>query len=77
MATLRYAYAYAVINSDGWCLQVKDSSVYVEDKYHIPLENYNADYLFKYYYPVPTEYGDFNGEWYYDAAHTQVYNPNA
>ena len=72
----RYAYAYAVIREkDGRCYNVQDTSSYVENRLFIPLETYHADYLGKYYYPIPTEYGDFNGSWYSDAAHTTPWNP--
>lgn len=71
-----YAYAYAVIReSDGWCLQVKDTSNYIEDKLYIPLEEYNEEYLFKYYHPIPTAYGDFNGKWYTTNSHDVEWIP--
>lgn len=77
MGTPRYAYFYAVIRaSDGRCVQVKDTSNYVENRLYIPLDDdYNGNHLGKYYYPIPTEYGDFNGSWYSDAAHTIPWNP--
>lgn len=76
MVTPRYAYAYAVIReSDGRCKQVKDTSNYIENRLYIPLDVYHPDYLAKYYYPIPTEYGDFNGSWYSDAAHTIPWSP--
>lgn len=76
MINPRYAYAYACIReSDGRCIQVKDTSNYVEDPLYIPLEVYNINYLGKYYYPIPTAYGDFNGRWYTDKNHTVEWNP--
>lgn len=76
MVEPRYAYAYACIReSDGRCIQVKDTSNYVENRLYIPLETYDSRYVAKYYYPIPTAYGDFNGLWYYDAAHTNQFIP--
>lgn len=77
MVTPRYAYFYAVIReSDGRCYNVKDTSNYIEDRLYIPLDDdYNGNHLGKYYYPIPTVYGDFNGSWYEDAAHTIPWSP--
>ena len=76
MAT-NYAYFYAVIReSDGICIQVKDTSDYAENRLWIPIESDgNGEYLLKYYYPIPQYYGDFNGSWYEDAAHTIPWTP--
>ena len=72
----RYAYAYAVIReTDGRCRNVKDTTSYIENRLYIPLDVYDEELLGKYYYPIPTAYGDFNGQWYLDAAHTQLYVP--
>lgn len=74
--TPRYAYAYAVIReSDGRCYNVMDTSDYYEDRLMIPIGTYNGNYIRKYYYPIPTAYGDFNGSWYSDAAHTIPWSP--
>ena len=76
MPTPRYAYAYAIIREkDGRCRSVHDTTDYIEDRLYIPLETYNGNYLGKYYYPIPTAYGDFNGSWYTDAAHTIPWSP--
>lgn len=76
MVEPRYAYAYAVIReTDGRCKNVKDTTNYVEDRLYIPLDAYNINYLGKYYYPIPTAYGDFNGSWYEDSAYTIPWSP--
>ena len=72
---VNYAYYYGVLNNNGMCVEVQDTSNYIEDRLYIPLERYHANYLGKYYYPIPTEYGDFNGSWYSDAAHTIPWSP--
>lgn len=72
----RYKYHYAIIReSDGRCRAVDDTSAYVENRLYIPLETYHPNYVGKYYYPIPAEYGDFNGAWYTDAAHTIPWSP--
>ena len=71
-----YEYYYAVINlTTGKCTQVRDTSSYFNRADHIPIDEPNGDYVFKYYYPIPQEAGDYNGSWYEDAAHTFPWNP--
>ena len=80
MAT-NYAYYYAVINlSNGRCTGTQDTSDYVLSPDHVPIETYDLNYLFKYYWPIPetvTSHDDFQGQWYKDAAHTIPWSPEA
>ena len=74
---INYAYYYAVIELDtGMCMGVIDTSSVHDSADHIPLDEPNGEYLFKYYYPIPQYVGDFNGSWYEDAAHTIPWSPN-
>lgn len=78
MAT-NYAYFYAIIGdlSNGECTGLDDTSDYILDRAHIPVPDYNFDYLLKYYWPIPetvTSFDDFQGSWYEDAAHTMPWN---
>lgn len=73
-----YAYKYAVIDLSlgGLCLEVADTSAYILNPTHIPIETYEIDYTLKYYYPIPetvTSFADFQGLFYLDAAHTQPF----
>lgn len=74
-----YAYYYAQIDtSTGMCVGVRDSSQYILDPSHVPIDVYTANYCLKYYYPVPetvTSHDDFQGQWYSDAAHTTPWSP--
>lgn len=78
MAT-EYAYAYALINlTTGECFQVTDSTNYVIDRQYVPIPEFNENYIWKYYYPIPasvSSFDDFAGQWYYDAEHTRPFNP--
>lgn len=77
MAT-NYAYKYAIINdfTNGWCLGEDDTSDYILDRAYVPISEVDGKYLFKYYWPIPdtvTSFDDFQGLWYLDAAHTQLF----
>ena len=77
MAT-NYAYKYAVLDLSlgGICLEVQDTTSYVLEPTHVPIEDETIDYLLKYYYPIPTtvtSFDDFQGKWYLDAEHTQEF----
>lgn len=79
MAT-NYAYAYAVISdlTNGWCLQVQDTTNYILNPTHVPIPEYDVGYAMKYYWPIPetvTSHDDFQGQWYSDAAHTIPWSP--
>ncbi len=78
MAT-NYAYAYALINlTTGMCFQVQDTTDYCLNRQYVPIDPYDEDYLFKYYYPIPetvTSFDDFQGKWYTDAAHITEWTP--
>lgn len=70
MEMRRYQYAYAVIDPDmgDICIRVEDTTVQSENPNYILLDTYNEEYLLKYYDRA-------TGIWYYDAAHTRVFNP--
>ena len=73
-----YAYKYAIIdlNLGGMCRGVQDTTTYVLDPTYVPITDDNIDYLLKYYYPIPetvTSFDDFQGLWYYDAEHTELF----
>lgn len=74
-----YAYYYAVLDRNtGMCNELQDASDYVLDPYHVPIDIYDWNYLFKYYYPIPEtveSFDDFQGQWYADAAHTIPWSP--
>ena len=72
-----YAYKYARIRTeDGLCRGLQDTSTYVLDPTYVPIEDDSINYLMKYYYPIPetvTSFADFQGLFYYDAEHTQLF----
>jgi len=75
MAT-NYAYKYARINASGLCVGTRDTSSMYLDVYNVPIEDDSIDYLLKYYWPIPevvTSHDDWQGLWYLDAAHTQLF----
>lgn len=75
MAT-NYDYYYAIIDLDsGMCVEVIDTTNYYNRADYVPIDEPNGEYLLKYYYPIPQSAGDFNGEFYWDADHTQVFEP--
>lgn len=78
MAT-NYAYHYAIVQeSNGWCLETRDTSTYILDRTFVPVDSIDKEYGLKYYWPLPdtvTSFDDFQGKWYTDAAHTIEWNP--
>ena len=76
---VNYAYYYAEIDpATGMCTGMQDTSDYVLRPTMVPIETYDWNYLFKYYYPIPEtveSFDDFQGQWYSDAAHTMPWNP--
>lgn len=75
MATM-YAYKYAYINETGLCIGMQDTSNLYLDPRFVPIEDDSIDYPLKYYYPIPetvTSFDDWQGLWYLDAAHTQLF----
>lgn len=63
----QYQYYYAVIEEDGLCLEVRDTTVdYSDDPRFIPIPEYSNEYIFKYY---------LNGAWYEDAEGTIPWSP--
>lgn len=75
---VNYAYKYAIISdvTNGWCLEMQDTSDYILDPTFVPIESADINYLLKYYWPIPetvTSFDDFKGLWYLDAAHTQLF----
>ena len=75
---LNYEYYYACIDSNGRCIETRDTSSYILRPDFVPIPEYNENYLLKYYYPIPdsvSSFDDFQGQWYSDAAHTIPWNP--
>lgn len=75
---LQYQYCYAKVReSDGLCLGGQDSSTYILNRAYVPIEHeFMNAYVLKYYWPLPetvTSHDDFQGQWYSDAAHTQIF----
>lgn len=71
-----YEFKYAIIRENGMCTGISDESNYILNPLYVPIEDETINYLLKYYYPIPTEvrsFSDFNGLFYLDAAHTQLY----
>ena len=80
METRRYAYYYGVIGdtTNGRCTGVDDTTNYILNPVFVPIPEYNGNYLFKYYWPLPetvTSHDDFQGKWYTDAAHQNEWIP--
>lgn len=77
---INYAYYYAQLDLDtGMCMGLMDTSNYILSPDHVPVEVYDWNYAFKYYYPIPEtvdSFDDFQGQWYSDAAHTIPWSPN-
>lgn len=76
METRRYGYKYAIVMENGMCIEVMDTTNYILDPLHIPITDDTINYALKYYYPIPntvTSFSDFQGLWYYDANHTQLF----
>lgn len=72
----RYGFKYAIITENGMCIEIRDCTQYVLDPLYVPIEDDTINYALKYYYPIPetvTSFDDFQGLWYYDAAHTQLF----
>lgn len=68
----RYGYKYAIIMANGLCRATEDSTDYILDRFHVPINDVSLPYLLKYYYPIPetvTSFNDFQGKWYLDADH--------
>ena len=77
MELRRYAYKYAQIMENGMCVGVQDTTDYILNPLYIPITDTNINYALKYYYPIPetvTSFSDFQGLWYLDSAHTQLFN---
>lgn len=76
---INYAYYYAQLDlNTGMCRGIQDTSDYVLSPDRVPIETYDMNYLFKYYYPIPEtveSFDDFQGQWYSDAAHTIPWSP--
>ena len=76
---VNYAYYYATIReSDGLCIRVRDTSDYILDRLNVPISEYNGNYIFKYYYPIPdsvSSFDDFQGRWYTDNTHRTEWVP--
>ena len=64
----QYAYHYAIIEADGLCLEVRDTTVESSLENYIAIPEYNEDYIFKYYNRA-------DGKWYTDSAFTTEWTP--
>lgn len=65
----QYAYNYAIIESNGYCVEVcSTSSSHDGMTGYIPIPEYNEDYLEKYYNTA-------DGKWYEDAEFTTEWIP--
>ena len=76
MDARRYGYKYAIVMENGMCIEVQDTTDYVLDRLHVPIADDTINYFLKYYYPIPetvTSFNDFQGLWYLDSAHTQLF----
>lgn len=74
---LTYAYKYARIRTNGLCTAIQDTSDYILDPLYVPIEDNSVNFALKYYYPIPEEvnsFADFQGLFYYDAAHTRPFD---
>lgn len=68
---MNYAYAYAEIDpTDNMCVGVHTTTYQSVDPNWVEIPEYNHDYCFKYY-----NWDD--GQFYYDAEYTQIFDPNA
>ena len=71
--SLNFAYKYAQIMENGLCRGKIDTTDYILDRLHVPIEDDTLPYLMKYYHPITdtvTAFSDFQGKWYADAAFT-------
>lgn len=74
-----YAYKYAIVRTNGLCTGIADTSDYMLDPLYIPITDDSVNFALKYYYPIPdadslTSFADFQGLFYYDAAHTRPFD---
>lgn len=70
---VQFQYKYALIEENGLCLGLRDTTNYVLDRLYVPIEDDSLPYLMKYYHPIPdavSSFSDFQGKWYSDAAFT-------
>lgn len=76
MVNFNYKYATLNLALGGICLGIRDTTDYILDPAYVPIEDDTINYALKYYYPIPetvTSFDDFQGLWYLDAAHTQLF----
>ena len=65
----QYAYNYALIDENGWCYEVRSSTISYDDwEDCIPIPSYDDRYMEKYYNRA-------NGKWYHDAEFTNEWIP--
>ena len=70
MSMRRYGFKYAVVRENGLCIEIQDTTDFILDPFHVPIEDDTLPYMLKYYNPIPasvTSFDDFHGKWYYDA----------
>lgn len=69
----RYGFKYAIVMENGLCRATEDTTDYILDRLHVPIDDVTLPYLMKYYHPIPatvTSFNDFQGKWYADSAFT-------
>lgn len=77
--SVNYGYKYAILRLDmgGLCGGIQDTTNYILDPAYVPIEDEHINYALKYYHPIPetvTSFDDFQGLWYLDADHTQLFD---
>lgn len=73
---IQYNYKYAYITSAGLCTGIRDTTNYYLDPRYVPIEDDSINYALKWYWPIPetvTSFDDWQGLWYLDQAHTQLF----
>ena len=66
-------YNYAIVDETGKCYDLHNCTFCICDKFHVPVDYIDVQYLSGYYWPLPEfvdDDTDFTGEWYSDPAHT-------
>ena len=52
--SINYAYQYArVRETDGLCIGAEDTTTYILNRIHVPIDDADGPYLLKYYWPLP------------------------
>lgn len=75
--SLQYEYKYARLMENGMCRAISDTTNYILNPLYVPITDDSVNFALKYYYPIPEEvnsFADFQGLFYYDAAHTRPFD---